>query len=92
VTRRNADLLKSYAVLAVGPEGVTFKLLETLWYRRAVRTFNAAKASGRWVVVQVRLGDRVCVTYRTNPDEPHAEPPPAGAPPRVPASRLRPIA
>lgn len=77
---RKRDLLKSYAVVAVGPEGVAFKLVETLWYRRAVRTFHAAKDSGRWTVVQVVLGDRVCVTYRVSP-EPAAEPAaPAGRP------------
>jgi hypothetical protein len=75
--RSRTDLLKTYAVFASGDEGVAFKLVETFWYRRAVAAFNAAKDSGRWSVVQVKLGPRVCVTFRKQPAEPPQAPAPA---------------
>jgi hypothetical protein len=61
-----SDLLKTYAVVAVDAQGVAFKLVETFWFKRAVREFNAAKDSGRWELVQVLLGDRVYLAYRVN--------------------------
>jgi hypothetical protein len=87
MARVSGDLLKTYAVFAVGAEGVALKLVETLWYRRAVRVFNAAKDSGQWTLVQVRMGERVCMVYgatperRSRPRTPAATPPQSGPTP-----------
>lgn len=92
MARSEGGLLKTYAVFAVGAEGVPLKLVETFWYRRAVATFNAAKDSGRWAVVQVRHGDRVCMVHRVNPERRSrpvalSMPSPQARPPAAPVRR-----
>lgn len=85
-------MLKTYAVFAARAEGAPLKLLETFWYRRAVRAFNAAKDSGQWAVVQVRLGERVCMVYRMNPERRARPRTVSGAPPVSAGSPQRPRA
>jgi hypothetical protein len=91
MARGSGELLKTYAVFAVGAEGVPLKLVETFWYRRAVRVFNAAKDSGQWTRVQVRLGARECMVYSANPERRARPRTPAVASPRSgpPAPHLR---
>lgn len=61
-------MLKRYTVVATGKEGVAFRLLSTVWLARAMRAFNEAKDSGRWMTVAMESGDRTMMAYRANPE------------------------